>query len=217
MTTAGRERTRRLFVYNTGFLTQARVRRVLHLAGYSTHLGRPRSGDAVAVWGGSPTAYRGLRVAQKRGLPVVHVEDAFLRSLHPGRAGESPLGLLIDHRGAHFDPRQPSDLERLLMDHPLDDTALLNRARGCLARMKEAHLTKFAAVLPEAAVPEPGYVVVVDQTRADASVTASGADRARFLEMLLNARQENPGARILIKTHPETAQGFRAGHFIAAD
>ncbi len=210
---AGPATDRRLFVYNGGFLTQRRVRRILQLAGYSLHLGLPRDGDSVAVWGNSPTAHRGLGIAAKRGVPVVRVEDAMLRSLFPGRAGEPPLGLLIDHSGVHFDPRQPSDLEQLLATHPLDDTALLNRARGAIARLSEAHLTKYSGFDPSLPAPPPGYVLVIDQTRGDASVTASGADRARFLEMLVFAQQENPGARIVIKTHPETASGFRAGHF----
>lgn len=184
---AGPEKDRRLFVYNGGFLTQRRMRRILQLAGHSLHLGLPRAGDAVAVWGNSPTAHRGLSVAQKRGAPVVRVEDAMLRSLFPGRAGEPPLGLLIDHKGLHFDPRQPSDLETLLATHPLDDTALLDRARGCMARIQEAHLTKYTAFSVDTPPPDPGYVLVIDQTRGDASVTASGADRSRFLEMLVFA------------------------------
>ncbi|MFG6518419.1 capsular polysaccharide biosynthesis protein [Sulfitobacter sp. 1A13496] len=210
---AGPERSRRLFVYNGGFLTQRRVRRILQLSGHSLRLGLPGPDDAVAVWGNSPTAHRGLAVAAKRGVPVVRVEDAWLRSLHPGRAGEPPLGLLIDSRGAHFDPAQPSDLEELLAHHPLDDTALLDRARGGIAQMAEAHLTKYAGFDPDMPAPEPGYVLVIDQTRGDASVTASGADRARFLEMLVFAQEEHPGARVIIKSHPETAQGFRAGHY----
>jgi capsular polysaccharide export protein len=209
----GPQTDRRLFVYNGGFLTQQRVRRILRLSGYTLHLGLPGKGDAVAVWGNSPTAHRGIRIAAERGVPLVRVEDAMLRSLFPGRGGEPPLGLLIDHSGIHFDPARPSDLETLLATHPLDDTALLNRARGCIARLTEAHLTKYTAFDPERPAPAPGYVLVIDQTRGDASVTASGADRSRFLEMLVFAQQENPGARILIKTHPETVKGYRAGHF----
>lgn len=214
---AGPEKARRLFVYNGGFLTQTRVRRILHLSGYSLHLGLPKDGDAVAVWGNSPTAHRGLGVAEKRGVPVVRVEDAWLRSLHPGRAGEPPLGLLVDHKRAHFDPSGPSDLEDLLAGHPLDDTALLNRARGAAARLAEAHLSKYSAFDPQVPAPAPGYVLVIDQTRGDASVTASGADRARFLEMLVFAQEEHPGCPVVIKTHPETAQGFRQGYFTDAD
>lgn len=43
-----------------------------------------------------------------------------------------------------------------------------------------------------------GYVLVIDQTDSDASVTASRADRNTFLEMLFVAREEFPAARILI-------------------
>ena len=68
------------------------------MSGHSLRLGLPGPGDAVAVWGNSPTAHRGLAVAAKRDVPVIRVEDAWLRSLHPGRAGEPPLGLLIDSR-----------------------------------------------------------------------------------------------------------------------
>ena len=45
----------------------------------------------------------------------------------------------------------------------------------------------------------------------------SGADRNRFLEILFVAQEEHPGARIVIKTHPETAQGHRQGHFRTGD
>ena len=214
---AGPEKARRLYVYNGGFITQTRVRRILALSGYTVSVGLPGTDDLIGIWGNSPTAHRGLRIAAKRKTPVVRIEDAFLRSLLPGRAGGPPLGLLIDHKGAHFDPTHPSDLEDVLASHPLDDTALLNRARGAIARLGEAHLSKYTAFDPNAAVPDPGYVLVVDQTRGDASVTASGADRNRFLEMLFVAQEEHPGARILIKTHPETVQGFRPGYFTSAD
>lgn len=216
-TAAGPAKARRLFVYNGGFLKQTRVRRILTLAGYRISLGLPGPDDLVGIWGNAPTAHRGLSVAARRNTPVVRIEDAFLRSLFPGRTGALPLGLLIDHKGAHFDARRPSDLEEILATHPLDDTALLNRARGAMARMAEAHLTKYTAFDPDAAVPDPGYVLVIDQTRGDASVTASGADRNRFLEMLFVAQDEHPSARIYIKTHPETAQGLRDGYFRATD
>ncbi|WP_298846271.1 capsular polysaccharide biosynthesis protein [uncultured Ruegeria sp.] len=213
---AGANRTR-LFVYNGGFLTQKRLRRILSLTGYDVHLGLPKEGDCVGVWGNSPTAHRGLRVAEKHGTPVLRVEDSFLRSLHPGRDGEPPLGLLLDRTGPHFDATQPSDLEKLLTTDPLDNTALLNRARAAMERVKELHLSKYSAFDLDLTPPDPGYVLVIDQTVGDAAVTASGADRARFLEMLVIAQEENPGARILIKTHPETQAGHRQGHFTDQD
>jgi capsular polysaccharide export protein len=60
-------------------------------------------------------------------------------------------------------------------------------------------------------------VLLVDQTRGDASVRFSGAPATVFAEMLASAQAEHPGARIVIKTHPETAMGLRAGHYGPAE
>lgn len=214
---AGPDKARRLFVYNGGFLTQPRLRRILTLANYKVSIGTPGADDLVGIWGNSPTAHRGTAMAVRKNAKLVRVEDALLRSVFPGRDGSPPLGLLIDHKGVHFDPSQPSELEELLATHPLDDTMLLNRARGAIARIKEAHLSKYTCFEPDTDVPPPGYVLVIDQTKGDASVTASGADRNLFLEMLFVAQDEHPGAQILIKTHPETVQGHRPGYFTEAD
>ncbi|WP_240672123.1 capsular polysaccharide biosynthesis protein [Tropicibacter alexandrii] len=214
---AGGDNPRRLHVYNGGFLWQRRLRRILSLAGYRVSLGRPDATGLIGVWGQSPYAARGEAMAARTSAGLLRVEDAFLRSLHPGRAGEPPFGLVLDRTGVHFDGRTPSDLETLLKTHPLDDTALLDRARGAMARMAEAHLSKYSATRLDLPLPRPGYVLLIDQTRGDASVRASGADRNRFLEMLFVAQEENPGARIVLKTHPETGAGYRPGHYEAGD
>lgn len=208
---------RRLYVYNGGFLTQTRIRRILDLCGYQVRLGKPGAKAMVGVWGQSPTAHRGERVAFNTGVPILRVEDAFLRSVLPGRSGMPPLGLLLDDCGIHFDPAAPSRLERILTEHPLDDTHLLNRARAGMARIRRNHLSKYTGFDPDLPVPEPGYVLVIDQTVGDASVRASRGDRNRFLEILFQAREDHPGKRILIKTHPETAAGHRGGHFQTGD
>jgi len=214
---AGRESPRRLFVYNGGFLTQGRIRRILSLAGWDVSLGAPGPEDWVGVWGKSPTAPRGEAVAEKRDAPILRVEDSFLRSLGPGRDGEPPLGLNLDTRGVHFDSSTPSDLEHLLATHPLDDTALLDRARAAIERLQAAHLSKYYAFDPDDPVPDAPYVLVIDQTRGDASITFDGASEATFREMLVFAQTEHPGTRVVIKSHPETLSGHRPGHFGPAD
>ena len=210
-------KSRRVFYYNAGFLRQRRIRRILELAGYDLRLGKPGADDLIAVWGRSAYAHRGEAVAKKTGASLLRVEDALLRSVHPGRDGEPPLGLLIDQTGVHFDASAPSDLETLLATHPLDNTAFLDRARGAIAQLAEAHLSKYNAFDPAAPCPDPGYVLVIDQTRGDASVTHGGADANTFREMLYYAQEDNPGAPILIKTHPETTAGHRPGYFSAED
>lgn len=199
---------RRLFYFSGGFLWQRRVRRILELAGHELRLGLPGPGDGVVVWGQSPRAARGLAVAARRGVPVVRIEDAFLRSIRPGRAGDLPLGLLIDGRGVQFDGSAASDLEHLLASHPLDDSNLLLRARQGIDLIRALDLSKYN-IHTEIAPPPPGYVLLVDQLRGD----ASAPDPAAFPAMLAQAVEDHPTARIVIKSHPETTLGLRRGHF----
>nr|WP_231388677.1 capsular polysaccharide biosynthesis protein [Pseudooceanicola algae] len=195
---------------------------MLRLAGYRVTLGKPGPGDLVAVWGHAPSARRAEALAKRTGAKLLRIEDSFLRSLFPGRArgsaGDPPVGLTLARQGCHFDATGPSDLETLLRDHPLDDPALLARAEGLCARLQDAHLSKYAATLPAGDpgagdLPAPGYVLVIDQTRGDASIRLGGADAGTFTTMLAAARAEHPGRDILLRGHPETAAGLRPGHF----
>ena len=211
--------SRRLFIFNGGFLTGPRLRRILGLAGYRVTLGLPGRGDLVGIWGASPTAWRGKALAARRGAGLLRVEDAFLRSVLPGRARggpvarRGPVGLILDPLGLHFDPETPSLIETLVTSP--EAQARQPQARAAIERLIAADLSKYNAHLPDAAPPAPDYVLVIDQTRGDASLL--GAGRAEFLDMLAAARDENPGQRLVIRSHPETAAGLRPGHFTTAD
>ncbi|MFZ1469266.1 MAG: capsular polysaccharide biosynthesis protein [Paracoccaceae bacterium] len=183
--------------------------------GHPLHFGLPGSDDGVAVWGASPTAWRGESLARYRNVPLIRIEDAFLRSIRPGRMGDAPIGLMVDPLGVHFDSTAPSLLERLLTTDSLDNSNLLHRAKVGIDRLKHLNLSKYNIHDPNLPTPAPGYVLVIDQTLGDASLTASGADQATFDDMLAEAVEAHPRARVLIKTHPETAIGLRAGHYSA--
>lgn len=206
---------RRLRFLNGGFL-DPHLRRLLRAAGHDLRPGMPRAGEGVVVWGRSPTAWRGEAAATRRAAPLVRIEDAFLRSLHPGRAGRrdnGTLGLLIDPFGIHFDSAAPSLVEHVIATNPLDDSNILDRARTGIARLIASDLSKYNNHHPDLPPPDPGYVLLVDQARDDASILHSGASAATFQAMLAAARTEHPAARILIKAHPETRLGLRPGHF----
>lgn len=206
-----------LYAFNSGFFFQRRIRRILSLSGYNITLGRPASTDTVVVWGQGNTAHRGRKVANRSGASLLYVEDPMLRSLMPGRSGSAPMGLLLDKKGLHFDPAQPSELEHVLQRNPLDDAAILSRAKSAIHRLKYGHLTKYTAVDPTLAPPDPGFVLVLDQARDDASVRASNADRSTFIDMLAAAQIEHPDAEIVIKSHPETQNGYRPGYYRETD
>ncbi|WP_232831510.1 capsular polysaccharide biosynthesis protein [Pseudogemmobacter bohemicus] len=204
---------RRLFHQNLSFLRDRRLKRILALAGHELRFGLPKQGDGVVVWGASPTAWRGEKVAAQRNAPLVRLEDAFLRSIRPGRMGEAGLGLLIDAEGIHFDPSDISLTERILATDPLDNSNILARAKAGIERLRALELSKYNLHDLSLPPPPPGYVLVVDQTLNDASLRASGADRGSFEEMLETARKDWPHAPILIRAHPETAKGLRPGHY----
>lgn len=204
---------RRLFYYNAGLWRARRLRRILHLAGYNLTLGLPLRSDAVAVWGRSPYAWRGEKIARLRTVEMLRIEDAFLRSVRPGRAGDAPLGLLIDPTGVHFDGGSPSFLETMLNTADLDDPNLLARASAGISRLQALDLSKYNMHQQDLTAPTPGYVLLIDQTKGDASLRYSGASPDVFDRMLASAKTEHPGKRILIKSHPETNLNLRAGHF----
>lgn len=205
---------RRLYHQNLSILRNARLHRVLQLAGHELRLGLPGPGDGVLVWGRSPTAWRGETLAARRGLPLIRVEDAFLRSIHPGRAkGEPAIGFLFDPVGVHFDSSRPSRMEEILANLELYNSNILNEASQLTNCILEADLSKYNNSDSALPIPDPGFVLIVDQTAGDASIRHSGASADTFRTMLAAALRDHPDQRIVIRTHPETALGLRPGHF----
>jgi capsular polysaccharide export protein len=204
---------RRLCFYTGGFLREKRVRRILSLAGHSLSIGWPGKADGVVVWGQSPYAQRGEWVASKAHAPLIRVEDAFLRSVRPGRMGDPPLGLLIDPMGIHFDATRPSLLETILSTYDFTKSNIEGRARAGIDRLRASDLSKYNIHDPDCPLPAPGYVLVIDQTAGDASLPKGTEAKALFKRMLAAARAEHPTAPIVIKAHPETSLGLRQGHF----
>jgi capsular polysaccharide export protein len=207
-----------LWHQNLSMLRNRRLHRMLALAGHELRFGLPGPGDGVLVWGRSPTAWRGEAIAARRQLPLIRVEDAFLRSLHPGRAkGEAPIGLLLDPVGVHFDSSQPSRVEQILLTADLHDSNIIARSIGAIARIKHLQLSKYNNHDSALAAPDPGFILIVDQTRGDAAIRHAGASEVTFRAMMAAALRDHPDARIVIRTHPETAANLRPGHFGPVD
>jgi capsular polysaccharide export protein len=203
---------------NLSILRNARLHRVLALAGHELRFGLPRPGEGVLVWGASPTAWRGEALAARRGLPLIRVEDAFLRSIHPGRArGEPATGYLIDPEGVHFDSRAPSRMERILASTDFHNSNILDEASDLIDCLLENELSKYNNHDPDLPAPDPGYVLLIDQSAGDASIRLGGASAATFRNMLAAALRDHPDRRIVIRSHPETAAGLRPGHFGPTD
>jgi capsular polysaccharide export protein len=171
--------------------------------------------DAVVGWGEKANTGRARRFAARHHLPYIRIEDGFLRSVGLGVSGEPPLSIAVDDQGIYYDARSPSRLESILAGPDRIDPALLSRARSLMARIREARLSKYNAgtTCPPSLGPrDRRRVLVVDQTAGDLSITCGLADRSTFADMLAAARAENPGAEIVVKTHPDVLAGKKRGY-----
>ncbi|TDV37326.1 capsular polysaccharide export protein [Paraburkholderia caballeronis] len=172
--------------------------------------GASRSGDGVLAWGMRPSALRTRAYAKRRGHTTYHVEDGFLRSVGLGR-DEPPLSVVLDDVGIYLDAGRPSRLECLIA-RPLDD-AQTARALALVGAWRDARVSKYNHVRDLDIELPDRCVLVVDQTRGDASIAYGRADAGSFQRMLDAALAENPDSTILLKVHPDVVAGRKQGHF----
>lgn len=175
--------------------------------------------DAILGWGHRATSQHARDFAARRALPYLAMEDGFLRSIRPGPA-ERALGWVIDRSGIYYDTHGPSDLRGAVLGRIGQSAAETARASAALAALRALRLSKYnhAPLLGAEALGLPrdrDIVLVVDQTRGDASVLGAGANEATFTRMLDCAIAENPGRTIAVKIHPEVVSGRKAGHLAA--
>jgi len=205
-----------LAVFSAGLHFTRPLRRVIRATGYSISSGWFGVTDRqIGVWGRIPMS---RRVLSRWPLDqITTFEDAFLRSVLPGLKNP-PIGLNIDDIGVHFDARTPSRLENILQSADLSDPELLRRAANGRAFLQYYGLSKYNPV-PRGygEIPVAGYVLVVDQVAGDASISDGLAGAETFAQMLAAAKAENPGKRIVIRTHPAVKNGGKKGHFGVED
>ncbi|NJC87778.1 MAG: capsular polysaccharide biosynthesis protein [Desulfuromonas sp.] len=172
-----------------------------HAAGHS---------PAVVGWGLKPSAARAARFALGHGLPFWRLEDGFLRSVGLGQ-DEPPLAIVVDDLGIYYDASTPSRLETLIAAPYA--AAEQDRARALMAGWREQRMSKYNGARDYAGPLPERYVLVVDQTRGDASICHGLADPASFQTMLQAALRENPEATVLVKIHPDVMAGRKQGHY----
>ena len=177
--------------------------------------------DALLGWGRKGSGARAQRLGRLLRKPVVTLEDGFVRSLGLGVAGAPLLSVVVDDLGVHYDATSPSRIEAMLEQGGWECPALLARARAAMTALRAHRISKYnIAGEPSAAAralldAEP-FVLCLDQTAGDASIALGGASPDSFARMLAAARAENPGAQIVVKTHPDVIAGHRRGLVDAA-
>lgn len=168
----------------------------------------PRSGhdlDGYVGWGRRPSGRRALSLAGRAGLPVVTLEDGFLKSYAPGGA-EPAHSFVADRTGVYFEPLKPNDLSGLI---DASDAIDPSRAEQAIDFIRRNRLSKYnnspLKGLAEAGLGRGPYIVLVDQVAGDASIVGAGANDGAFAAMLRHALDHYPGREIVVRTHPAAA------------
>lgn len=173
----------------------------------------PENISAVAVWGYRPSAEKPVALAMKTGLPVIRLEDGFIRSQGLGVQGCPPLSMVVDALGIYYDASTPSTLEQLIQDHD-GNQILADEAHAMMRAIVDEDLSKYNQAPPFVTPsPMPNAVLVIDQTYGDVSVSKGNASADSFRLMLEAAKQENPDAEIWVKVHPDVLCGKKSGYF----
>lgn len=177
-----------------------------------------RQGGAVAIWPSRVSAGM-AETARATGVPLVRIEDGFVRSVGLGSNLVPPSSIALDRLGIHYDPAQASDLEALLAtaDFP---PALLQRAERLRQVILDAGISKYGGDSSHA-FPERQQgrrlVLVPGQVEDDMSVKLGGGGLASNLELLRRTRVLEPDAEIWFRPHPDVDAGHRKGLVRDAD
>lgn len=174
---------------------------------------------AIAVW--ASRAPRGLEArARAAGVPVVWVEDGFIRSAGLGAGFLPAASITLDARRPYYDPEGPSDLEVLLATAAFPP-ALLARAAALRAALVARRVTKYNLPGTVPALPATSgrrRILVPGQVEDDLSVLRGGAGAVRGnLDLLRAVRAAEPKAFIIFKPHPDVEAGYRRGGVAAAE
>ncbi|MFM5165938.1 capsular polysaccharide biosynthesis protein [Aeromonas veronii] len=192
----------------------------------------PQAGDVLVGWGQKANTAEIKQQAQELGLPYWQLEDGFIGYIgHPAKGGKA-VSLIADPVGIYYDARQPSWLEQLIAT-PCEPE-MLARAERLTDELVRFGITKYNcyAPRPDALAPQAPYgeeqglpaslaegllqdgrprVLLVDQVAGDLSIPGALASEADFLVMVAAARRNQPGARLLLRTHPDIHFGKKRG------
>ena len=177
-----------------------------------------RQHDGVAVWPSRVPSRTGADAAA-RGVPLIQVEDGFIRSVGLGADLVPPLSVIADPLGIHYDPSRPSELERLIGDGDFPPS-LIERAAALRARIVAGGVSKYGGAgdaVPPARRSDRRLVLVPGQVEDDRSVLLGGAGVAGNLDLLRRVRLAEPDAEIWFRPHPDVDAGHRRGGLRDAD
>lgn len=152
-------------------------------------------------------------------IPVLRMEDGFIRSVGLGSNLVAPRSLVIDDLGIYFDAEKPSRLEKILESTAFDQK-ILEDAEILKTQLVAAKVGKYnvGQDIIQAQLPiDRSILLVPGQVEDDASIQTGTRDINTNLGLLQYVRQQNPDSYIIYKPHPDVVSGNRIGYIPEAE
>ena len=169
--------------------------------------------DIILVWGKYILRKEDESFLKTKQIPVYHIEDGFIRSVHIGAAHHLPYSLIIDKQGIYFDPNAKSDLEDIFNFFDFNkDPTLLERALKVKEKILSLKISKYNHFPHQKLnIHKDKYdkvILIPGQVIDDASVKYGGFNMSNE-SLLVQVRNENPNAFIIYKIHPDVLANYR--------
>ena len=151
--------------------------------------------------------------AKENSLPLLRVEDGFIRSVGLGSNLVAPLSLVIDDLGIYFDAQSPSRLENILQAHEFNQHEI-NHAETLIKALIEKNIGKYNVGNGGLDLPNPSpqkLILIPGQVEDDASIRYGSENLKSNLDLIKAVREENPNAYLIYKPHPDVVSGNRIG------
>ena len=175
------------------------------------------SDDArILAWGNGKEAI--VRFAEQHHIPLLRMEDGFIRSVGLGSNLVPPLSLVTDDMGIYFNAETPSRLEHILQNQNFDDQDF-QTALKLQKMLTENRISKYNVGSSDFTAPSTDKTVILvpGQVEDDASIRYGSPQIYRNLDLLRTVRERNPDAYIIYKPHPDVVSGNRIGHISPED
>lgn len=169
-------------------------------------------GGQVLVWASKVTTAL-VAICSEADVPLLFMEDGFLRSKGLGSKHVEPSSLVIDRRGIYYDASRTCDLEQLLELEALSEEEL-EAARTLRSLIVGRGLSKYNVGQKTQIGSLPAdreIILVAGQVGDDASIRRGTGTICTNLTLLRQVRLEYPDAFIIYKPHPDVELGCRWG------
>ncbi|WP_139452699.1 capsular polysaccharide biosynthesis protein [Campylobacter armoricus] len=175
--------------------------------------------DVFVGWGRKKSGLKAIVLAKKHNVKFLLLEDGFLRSLNLGVENSPSFSIIKDDVGIYYDATVPSKLENILNTYEFS-TEELEQAKKAIEFIKKEKLSKYnnnLCVPKELFGANEERVLIITQVANDASLKFGLADSFSTQDIINDAIEENPNAKVYIKIHPDVLSGKKQGDFNVQD